>query len=220
MKNILKLTLLGVAMLGISSAAFAGTGPLLSIGGVHQTISGDTVTLTLNISGLQQGGFTDGQAFPLLGGFNLSLDYNPAVLSLTSDSFGCSVNATTGLSPDGSDLQTDSSSSGVVSLNDIGLDTASTQATSFELATLTFQAVGTGSSPLAWDFTPGTGTNLTDPNGNDVAFTTTNNATISYNGSNLTVVPEPGTYAAALSGLGMLVLVLSKRSRVSGLRRA
>ena len=212
MKNIIKIAAIGITALGIANSAWA-LGPTLSISptttGTLNVSNNDTVTLTLNISGLQ--GNPDGTG-PAVSVFELVLDYNPAVLSLVSDSFGSAVNSTNGMWVDpgnanNADTQVDLSSPGQIDLLDISGDSSAAllagQASAFELGTVTFQAIGAGSTQVAWDAS----TSLSDQTGaGDVAFTNAQSG-VTVN----TVVPEPSTYA--MFGLGIVLVVLARGRR-------
>jgi len=227
MKNIIKMAAIGITALGIAGSAFA-LGPVLTISpstiGTLTSVN-STVTLTLSVSGLNGNPDNTG---PALGGFELVLDYDPTVLTLVSDSFGSAVTTGTGLwvdpvSANNADTQIDLSSGsptessanvivspgsipGIVDLQDYSGDTASQllagQAKSFELASLTFQAVGTGSSQVAWDLS---NTSLSDQSGaGSVAFTTAQSG-VTVNST----VPEPGT--CAMFSVGALLVLASGR---------
>jgi hypothetical protein len=152
---------------------------------------GDTLTVNLVISGL-----TDGEQ---LSTFDLVVNFDSTVLSfssyLLSDLLGSltsyeSYDASSGLIADGQ------LNLALVSL----LSDLSTQSTTFTLATLTFSALAAGQSALTLsDVTLGdaVGATLTADLGSTLV--------------NVSAVPEPGTSAMLLAGLGLLGLMARRR---------
>ncbi|MBN2132032.1 MAG: hypothetical protein JW741_21200 [Sedimentisphaerales bacterium] len=132
--------------------AFAQPDPFVSLtlNPVSQTVGlGETADVVIGISGL--GDFTP----PALGAFNLGLGFDPAILSLNTVVFGDQVAGIDHLAPGGPGG----------SITDFGLSTPDTlvmyeislesvpdlvalQPGAFDLATVTFNTVGPGTSPL------------------------------------------------------------------------
>jgi hypothetical protein len=141
-----------------------------------------TISVAVNISGL-------GPA-PAISGFHVEIGFDSSVVKFQTVSYGVNLG----------DLLTvqafhfeDTSSAGKVGLFEIsGLDTASLplQPSSFTLATLTFERLSAGTSPLSlrYDIATGDGISLLD---------------------NITPVPEP--LAFSLAGVGLLFLSVCRR---------
>ena len=207
MKNIMKFAVLAIVAMGLAhSASAAAVGPVLSVSGSATLVNiTDTVTLTLNISGLKVGDNVDLTGSPSVSAFDLVLNYDPTVLTLQSSTFGSKLWLSNTSDPTYADVQIDLSTPGRVELFDLSSDSAATlrslQPASFSLGTVTFAAAGIGSTKLTWD----AATSLSDETGAaSVAFTSTDSATITSN-----VVPEPGT--CGLVGLGLLGLLARGR---------
>jgi len=192
MKNIYKLLLGCVVAAGITSPATAQIS--LSLSASSQTTSvGGLETYSLIISGLKGNVDLNG---PALGGYQVTLDYNASIASLSADTFG------TKLSNSGADYQYDSSSLGVIQLGEISFDSAalleSSQTASFTLATFTLQGIAPGTTALSFDLA---NTSLSDENGGSLDLINANSGTFT-----VTPAPEPGTCALAALGLGCVVL--------------
>ena len=137
-----------------------------------------------------------------LGAWDLQLAFNPGVISFNSVVFG---DPTLGdqldlsIPPFGSIQGSDSSVSGLVQLFELSLDSPSVlnslQADAFVLATLTFDAVGVGLTPITFDMFL-----LSDADGNQLQLVA------SPSGAVVDVVPEPS--ASTLIGSGLFALAL------------
>jgi hypothetical protein len=157
---------------------------------------GAPVSVTLAIAGLVAG------AAPGVGAFDVGIAFDPAVLGFQSALFG------TGLDVFGlGDVQTVTSGSGTVNLFEVALDTPAdliaNQGSAFILATLTFSALASGTSPLTITLNA-----LADAAGGALPAT--------LSGTSITVaaaVPEPQTYLLMLSGLAVLAGVGRRKAR-------
>lgn len=108
---------------------------------------GSSVEVRIVISGLAD------SAAPSLGSFDLGVAYDPAIVQLTGVTFGDSaLGDQLDLMGLGSISSFDDSVAGALSLYEISLDLAADldtlQAGSFGLATLSFDTIGSGSTPL------------------------------------------------------------------------
>jgi len=198
MKTIAKFLLGCIAMAGLAASASAQI--TLSLTPTTQTVSvNGLATYNLNISGLKTNADYTG---PVLGGYNIVLDFNSAIASAQSVSFGSS------LAISGSDLQVaDLSTSGQISLTEISYDSAavleSSQSSSFTVATITFQGLTPGTTALTFDTA---NTSLSDENANTLDL-------INANGASLTVtaIPEPSCAAGVFGVVAVGACLLRRR---------
>ncbi|MFN0125186.1 MAG: cohesin domain-containing protein [Verrucomicrobiales bacterium] len=129
------------AALALAGSATAAT---VSFNPSSQTVGvGDTATVQLVVSGLGDG------TSPSLGAWAVSFDYDPAVVSFSSATFGTGLD----LGIFGSLQFLDGSVSGNVLLDEVSFedsaDLNAAQPDSFVLATINFTALAPGSSPLS-----------------------------------------------------------------------
>lgn len=160
---------------------------------------GSSVSVAISISGLVTG------SAPSLGTFDLDLGFDTGILSYTGTVFGDPVlGDQLDLFGLGSVSQA-AYSTGKVTFFDVSFDTPSDldslQADSFTLATLTFDAIATGTSPLSL-----TNNALGDANG-DALTADISNSTLTVTKRN--DVPEPAIWL--LYSIGMLVMGLLRR---------
>ncbi len=199
MKSLTKF-LLGCALAaGFAATASAQISLYLSPSSQSTSVNG-TATYSLNVKGLKT---SADYAGPVLGGYNITLDFNSAIASVQSVAFGSLLNLS------GTDYQSaDTSSAGVLSLMEISFDSASAleaaQPGSFTLATITFVGQASGLTGLTFDLA---NTSLSDENANtlDLAGGGT--------GGNLSVVPEPSTTAIALGVVAVGAVLVRRRLR-------
>lgn len=160
---------------------------------------GDSLSVTLSISGLGVG------AAPSVGAFDLDLLYDASVLSFQSAAFGNQLNIL-GL---GSIQSVDSSVAGAVNLFELSFDFAddlnTLQSDSFVLATLAFSVVGAGASDLLISILT-----LGDADGNPLTASAQNAKVFVGTPS---AVPLP---AAGWLFLSALIMAGISRRRVSG----
>ena len=167
----------------------AGAGAVtIGLSPVSQTVlPGDSVEVALTISGLGNG------VAPSLGAFDLDVEFDPAVLGFSMAVFGDPIlGDQLDLFGLGSFTGVDASIPATVNLFEVSLDLPADldllQAPSFTLATLTFQALAAGVSPLSLRNVI-LGDALGDP------------LDASVTGASVNVVPEPGTLLLLGSGL-------------------
>jgi hypothetical protein len=166
---------------------------------------GGTVSVQVEIQGLQ----ADSPNGPSLGGYDFLLGYNPAVLGDPVISFGDPILG------DQLALEVPSitcigtacgaSSNFPIEIGEVSLDTVtelnSSQASAFTLATITFTALGTGTSPLDLG-----GVTLADENGRALTLGGTDDSSVTVAKAITAATPEPRTgillpFAAGLAGL-------------------
>ncbi len=152
---------------------------------------GSAATVNLYISGL---GFF---AAPSLGTYDLKIDFDPLILSFTGASFGNGLDLY-GLGS----LWEVTPGNGSVNLFELSYDSPSDldalQADTFVMATLTFNAIGNGTSPLLISVNA-----LGDAYGDPLAADLV--------GANISAVPEPVNQLLMGVGVGMIALFMRRR---------
>ena len=189
-RSTLLTTILGSLLLIVQSPAFAISIDVLPQ--AQEVTDGTSFNVDIAISGLG-----DTQS-PSLSTYDLDLAFDTSVLSFSSVVFGNQLDVF-GL---GDVTAVDSSVSGLVNLYELSLDLPSdldaSQLPAFTLATLTFDAVGTGVSALSI-----TKTILGDSIGDPLTATVQDASVIVT--SKPVGVPEPGTLLLFVLGLVGLV---------------
>jgi hypothetical protein len=205
MKTITKFLFGCIAAAGLAVSASAQISLILTPANQAITTTGGTVTYNLNISGLKGSADLNG---PVLGGFEITLNYNPTIALAQSVTFGNS-SGTDLLNPQGGAFAyQDLTTAGQVLLMESTSDTAAAleaaQGKSFTLATITFQGVGLGTTSLTFDLT---NTSLSDENA--LTLDMAGGAT----GGTLTVtaIPEPSCAAAVLGVVAVGTCLLRRR---------
>lgn len=158
-----------------------------------QSVSvGSTTTVDLVISGLGNG------VAPSLGTFDLDIGFNPSTLGFSGATFGNQLDLF-GLG----DVQLVTPGVGTVNLFELSLelplDLESLQADTFTLATLSFNALAIGSSPLSISVNA-----LGDANGDPLPYALVSRSIDVNANDNPGSVPEPTTWL--LLGLGALTM--------------
>lgn len=172
------------------ASAQTGSGVTVSLalasGNPAQLTPGSLLTYNLNVSGLK--GSTSNPGSPVVGGYDLTVDFNPSFLSATGFSFGPY------LGPGDTQFDDLTSTAGQAYLGDFASASAQTliaqQPAAFTLATLTFTVMQAGNSVLTFD----PSSSMSSENGTTLDV-------VAYRG---TVVPEPSTCVLALLGLAGL----------------
>jgi len=199
MKTITKFFLGCIAAAGLAASASAQI--TLSLSPTTQTVGvNGLATYNLNISGLKSSADYNG---PALGAYNIVLDFNSAIASAQSVTFGNALNVFAGDFPS-ADLTT---TAGQITLSDVSFDSAadleSHQSSSFTFATITFQGQAPGTTTLTFDTA---NTSLSDENANRLDL-------INANGSAMTVtaIPEPSCAAGLFGVAAVGACVLRRR---------
>jgi hypothetical protein len=168
------------------------------------TTVGSSVGVQLRVSDLVAGGA------PSLGEFDLDILFDPAVVSFASVTFG-DPGLGDQLDPSGlgSLIGADGSVPGQVNLFEVSLDLPSDldtlQPASFVLATLTFDAIGAGVSPLTLAINA-----FGDALGDPLAIAALETGEITVNAA--AAIPEPAT--GLLVGVGWAVMAVCSRRRL------
>ncbi len=182
-----------------TSAAFSNTITVLPS---SQGIGiGNQASVSLNIAGLGNG------IAPSVGTYDIDVAFDPAILSFNSAAFGTQLDIL-GLG----DLQFVTPGLGTVNLFELSLDSASDlnslQAASFILATLTFDTIGTGTSPIALNLNA-----LGDADGNSLAADLVNGSLTVNQQGGPSPVPEPSSVVLVLSVAPLLMGLQYRRKR-------
>lgn len=190
MRTTLAKSLCALSVVLLSTAAHAAQLDLSSA----SISQGGTATIDLGISGLGNG--------TALGVFDITVDFNPAVVSFGSATFGDpSLGDQLDLEGFGT-LQSTTSGSGSAELFELSFDSnsalTSLQATNFTLATLTFTGIAHGTSDLSLSVNA-----LGDQDGNAIA---PDLGSGSITVGSTTSVSEPGTWALLIAGMSALLL--------------
>lgn len=163
---------------------------ILSVSPASQSVTlGSPVSFDVNISGLGNG--------TALGTYDINLGFDPTLLSYSSIVFGNQVDIS-GLG----DIQSVTPGTGTVDVFELSLDSPSDlnslQASSFTLATLTFDTLATGTnSPLTLSVNA-----LGDAVGNSINANL-ENGSVTINGL-VTSVPEPSMIFSMVAGLFLI----------------
>ncbi|MGA3008171.1 MAG: cohesin domain-containing protein [Opitutaceae bacterium] len=198
MKNIKKFLLGCMVAAGIAHTASAQISLYLSP--VSQTIGVDGLaSYNLVVKGLKGSADYNG---PALGGFDVQLDYNSAIASAQSVTFGSMLN----LSQD--DMQiSDLSAPGVIYLSETSFDSPaaleSAQTSSFTLATITLEGLTPGTTLLSFDSTYAPSLTNEDGFTLDLAGGAV--------GSSLAVIPEPSCTAGLTAALALGFCALRRK---------
>ncbi|WP_347986290.1 cohesin domain-containing protein [Methylomonas sp. AM2-LC] len=174
----IKYLALSIFLSGSMNIAYAT--PILSIDPTTQSVAqGSQVSFNIDISGLGSG--------LTLGTYDLSLSFNSTLLAYSSIQFGTGLNLF-GLG----DIQSVTPGAGNVEVFELSLDSAGAlnvfQQHQFTLATLTFDTLGKGTSPVSLSLKA-----LGDAYGNSL--------TVAIQNSSISVVPELPTFELLIPGL-------------------
>jgi len=179
---------------------------MISVSPSPSTVTaGSSVSVMLNISGLVTG------SAPSIGTFDLDLGFDAGILGFTGAIFGDPVlGDQLDLSGLGS-LSLATPGTGSINLFGLSFDPASEldslQADSFTLATLTFDAIATGTNPLVLTIN-----SLGDAFGDSLSADISNGSLTIAESTNGTV-PEPAIWQ--LYGIAMLVMRFVNKSRAT-----
>lgn len=186
---------LGLALLGHATPTLAIS--LSFVPPSQEVLVGDLVTVDVVASGLEA-------VVPeeIVSAYDLDVSYDPGILQALSVTFGSLL----GFSLQNFDL----SVPGVVDVAELSLESdtvlAALQPDSFILATLSFNAVGIGTSAL--EFVPDLIFGI-DVKGRDAQV-----LSLTASSGSATVVPEPGTLSLLGSGLAVAILLRWQKQRV------
>lgn len=187
-----------LVLVGMLAASALHGASILVTPATQNTTSGAQFVVDLQISGLGNG------TAPSVGTFDLDLGFDPLLLSFVDATYG------TGLDVLGlGSLQFTTPGTGTVNLFELSFDSASDlntlQPASFMLATLTFEALADGTSPLTINLNA-----LGDADGASLAATLTNGSVTI--GAPSSAIPEPSTFTLAALALGGLAVQRFRRA--------
>ena len=201
MKKVLFLTVVLGLVVIFSLSAFAAT---IGFEPVSQTVPvGEPVSVDLVISGLGDG------TSPSLGGFDLFIEYDPTILALSDVSFGDPTLGDQLAIGWGATYLSSTYSSSIEELFGLSFgppwDLINFQAPSFVLATLTFDTLSVGTSPLEIvdPNPPLVISRLSDGLGNALGF--------ERESGSVSPVPEPATFILIGFGLGGIGILRRKK---------
>jgi hypothetical protein len=193
----------GALVLALQSVAIAATITVAPF--LPQSPLGSQVTVTIGVSGLGAG------TAPSVGTFDLDLGFDPLLLSFVSATFSNQLDIL-GLG----DIQAVAPSVGSVNVFELSLDSASDlnalQLPAFTLATLTFDTLAEGVSPLTVSLNA-----LGDADGNALEANIQNGAITIQNGTPTNPTPEPNS--TVLVAIGLLSIAMATR-RIRKRRRS
>ena len=172
----------------LSAGTLCQADVILSLTPSSQTVVvGSPASLEIDISGLGNG--------TALGTYDLTLGFDPTLLSYTSIAFGNQLD----LSGTG-DIQSVTPGTGTVEVFELSLDSPGSlitlQASTFVLATLNFDTLATGNSPLTLSINA-----MGDEYGNSFAATIQNGSMIIGSAPPPPSVPEPSSSFMVVAGL-------------------
>jgi len=188
-----------IILLGVNAHAIT-----LSFAPASTSVSiGDPVTVLLNVSGLGD------KAAPSLGVFDVNVTFDPALLAFVDATFGDPMlGDQLDLGKFGSPTSATVSPANTLNLSETSFDSVSDldtmQAGSFTLATLAFNAIGLGVSPLGLSINT-----LGDANGDTLA------ATANVGTVTVTATPEPTTGLLFVTGLMVLGYGWHRKQRLT-----
>lgn len=195
-----------LAVLALAAAGFLGTAqaaPVVSISPASQDLAiGAQTTVDIIVSGLTQ-------PADAVGGFEITLDFDDSLLSGIGfvldptgamGAFDAFNDFSFGFSGGSLNLEY------LASLDEDQASLAALQGSSFVLATVTFEGVANGLSPLSLSLT-----DLSDFLGDSLLLDTSRNGSICVGGNCGNNVPEPGTYG--LAGIALLAAGWAGRAR-------
>lgn len=188
------LSLLGLWLL-LGTAAPSVASVILS-GGSQSVTQGDLTTVVVTVSGLGHG--------TALGGFDINVGFNPSLLGFASVVYG---DPTLGdqLDLEGFGTFTDTlPGAGTTELTELSFDVpfalTSLQAQDFILASLTFDALSPGVSPVTLSINA-----LADQNGDPITAGAVNASVDIQSAGAIPTVPEPSTWLLLCGGLVALL---------------
>ncbi len=193
MKNIIRLTLVLLLLAaGPSQAILIELVPSAS-----QLTLGEQAIVDVNISGLGD------QIAPSLGTYDIAIGFDPGILVLDQVTFGSGLDVL-GL---GSLQDVDASLAGLVNLFELSLDSEadleSLQPSAFTLASLAFDTLATGLSPLTLSVS-----SVGDALGESLS--------VISSGADIAVVPEPASWLLILVGVAGFALASRRRGGLFG----
>jgi hypothetical protein len=186
MKPLSKNLFIGLAVLAANANPSAAV--VLSLNPSPQQINvGGAAIVDIIISGLGD------QTAPSLGAFDIDLSYDPAVVAPLSAIFGSHLD----LGGIGSIQFAELTTPGLIHLDEVSIETPedlnSLQLGTFTLATLTFNGLAEGDSPLVFQSLA-----LSDENGGTISDFSAETALIRVSAGSPNVLPEPGSTAVTL----------------------
>lgn len=206
-----RLSMLLLAMAGAGGQAAHAETPISYGGPAALSITPEVPSVQVGTDVVADVGFTGLQS-SLIGGYDLTIDYDPTLLAVNSVSFGTYLDG-----PDSS-LQFVSQSPGSIELYEYSYGSLSSQTGygALPLFDITFDTLAAGTSALTFDTVANAGVLVSDQGGNNFTNFVTYDSSVNITGAPVVEAPEidPGAAGSAITlFVGGALVCVGKRRR-------
>jgi hypothetical protein len=207
-----RLSMLLLAMVGVGTQIAHAEAPISYGGPADLSIAPEVPSVQLGTEVTADVGFT-GLQQSLIGGYDLTIDYDPTLLAVNSVTFGTYLDG-----PDNS-FQVVSSNPGSLEVYEVALPEALPEQSGYgavPLFDITFDTLSAGTSALTFDPVANAGELISDQNGNQFTNFVTYDSSVSITAPTTVQAPEidPGSAAGALTlFVGGVLVYGSRRTR-------